>query len=115
MVEPGQIVGPGSGALFRIARGGEMELMAKPSQEDLAQVSAGIPATVTPVGSTKNYQGQVWQVSPVIDPQTRQGDARIVLPYKPDLRSSGFDSAMIANGVVDASRLPERANRKEIE
>src|SRR3546814_5959457 len=83
MVEPGQIVGPGSGALFRIARGGEMELMAKLSQEDLAQVSAGIPATVTPVGSTKNYQGQVWQVSPVIDPQTRQGDARIAIPYQP--------------------------------
>src|SRR3546814_5988534 len=90
MVGPGQIVGPGSGALFRIARGGEMELMAKLSQEDLAQVSAGIPATVTPVGSTKNYQGQVWQVSPEIDPQTRQGDARIAVPYQPDLRPGGL-------------------------
>ncbi|HEY9552329.1 efflux RND transporter periplasmic adaptor subunit, partial [Allosphingosinicella sp.] len=109
MVEPGQIVGPGSGALFRIARGGEMELMAKLSQEDLAQVSAGIPATVTPVGSTKNYQGQVWQVSPVIDPQTRQGDARIAIPYQPDLRPGGFASAMIVTGAVDAPLLPESA------
>lgn len=109
MVEPGQIVGPGSGALFRIARGGEMELMAKLSQEDLAQVSAGIPATVTPVGSTKSYQGQVWQVSPVIDPQTRQGDARIAIPYQPDLRPGGFASATIVTGAVDAPLLPESA------
>ncbi len=109
MVEPGQIVGPGSGALFRIARGGEMELVAKLSQEDLARVSVGIPATVTPVGSTQSYQGQVWQVSPVIDPQTRQGDARIAIPYQPDLRPGGFASATIVTGAVDAPLLPESA------
>ncbi|PWG03110.1 efflux RND transporter periplasmic adaptor subunit [Sphingosinicella humi] len=109
MVEPGQIVGPGSGALFRIAMGGEMELVAKLSQEDLARVTVGVPATVTPVGSTDSYQGQVWQVSPVIDPQTRQGDARISIPYQPDLRPGGFASATIVTGAIDAPLLPESA------
>lgn len=109
MVEAGQVVGPGSGALFRIARGGEMELVAKLSQEDLARVSAGIPATVTPVGSTESVQGQVWQVSPVIDPQTRQGDARIAIPYDPDLRPGGFAQAEIVAGAADAPLLPESA------
>lgn len=109
MVEPGQIVGPGSGALFRIAKGGEMELVAKLSQEDLARVSVGVPATVTPIGSAETYQGQVWQVSPVIDPQTRQGDARIAIPYQPDLRPGGFASATIVTGAVDAPLLPESA------
>jgi HlyD family secretion protein len=109
MVEPGQVVGAGSGALFRIAMGGEMELVAKLSQEDLARVSVGVPATVTPVGSTESYQGRVWQVSPVIDPQTRQGDARIAVPYNPDLRPGGFATATIVTGATDAPLLPESA------
>lgn len=109
MVETGQIVGPGSGALFRIASGGDMELLARLSQEDLAEVTIGSPATVTPVGSTNSYQGSVWQVSPVIDPQTRQGDARIAIPYNADLRPGGFASAEIRTGAVDAPMLPESA------
>jgi HlyD family secretion protein len=36
-VEAGQIVGAGSGALFRIAAGGEMELLARLPQTDLAR------------------------------------------------------------------------------
>jgi multidrug efflux pump subunit AcrA (membrane-fusion protein) len=64
---------------------------------------------VTPVGSTQSYKGQVWQVSPVIDPATRQGDARISIPYNPDLRPGGFASATIVTGAVDAPMLPESA------
>ena len=35
---------------------------------------------MTPVGSTNVYQGTVWQISPIIDPQSRQGMARILRP-----------------------------------
>lgn len=108
-VEPGQVVNPGSGVLFRLAKGGEMELLARLSEEDLAAVSTGISATVSPVGSDKSFVGQVWQVSPVIDPQTRQGSARIALPYAPELRPGGFASAEIAAGTTVAPRLPEAA------
>jgi RND family efflux transporter MFP subunit len=108
-VEPGQVVGAGSGALFRIAMGGQMELLARLSQEDLASIRAGVPATVTPVGSTQSFQGQVWQVAPIIDPQTRQGDARIAVPYNSMLRPGGFASAEIRAGAVDAPLLPESA------
>lgn len=108
-VEAGQVVSAGSGALFRIAQGGEMELLARMSQEDLSRISAGVPATVTPVGSTQTYQGRVWQVSPVIDPQTRQGDARIAIPYNDDLRPGGFASATVQAGALDAPLLPESA------
>ncbi len=108
-VEPGQVVSPGSGVLFRLAKGGEMELLARLSEEDLSAVSTGIPATVTPVGSDKSFTGQVWQVSPVIDPQTRQGSARIALPFAPELRPGGFASAEIAAGTTVAPRLPEAA------
>jgi len=89
-VEVGQVVGAGSGALFRMAEGGQMELRAKLAQEDLQRLSVGQPASVTPVGASASYQGVIWQVSPIIDPQTRQGEARVLLPYNPNLRPGGF-------------------------
>nr|WP_294168274.1 efflux RND transporter periplasmic adaptor subunit [uncultured Sphingomonas sp.] len=108
-VEAGQVVGAGSAALFRIAQGGEMELVARLPQSDLAQVRVGVPATITPIGSEQRFQGSVWQVSPIIDPQTRQGDARISIPYNRELRPGGFASADIVAGAVTAPLLPESA------
>lgn len=108
-VEPGQVVSGSSNVLFRIAKGGEMELLAKLTEEDLSKISAGVMAQVTPVGSERSFAGQVWQVSPIIDPQTRQGEARIALAYAPELRPGGFASVSIASGTVVAPRLPESA------
>lgn len=45
----------------------------------------------------------------MIDPQTRLGDARIGIPYAPDLRPGGFASASINVGMIDAPLLPESA------
>jgi HlyD family secretion protein len=108
-VEPGQIVSPGSGVLFRIARGGEMELLANVGEADLAMLSAGARATVTPVGTTTSVNGQIWQLAPVIDPQTRQGVARIALPYSAGIRPGGFAEARIIAGAAQAPLLPESA------
>lgn len=108
-IEAGQVVSAGSGWVFRMAQGGEMELRARLSQNDLARLSPGVPATVTPVGSDQSYQGTVWQVAPVVDPQTRQGEARILVPYNRDLRPGGFASAEIRAGSVTAPLLPESA------
>lgn len=108
-VEPGQVVSPGSGVLFRIAKGGEMEMKALLGEVDLAKIGVGISAQVVPVGSPKSFTGQVWQVSPVIDPQTRQGSARIALAYAPELRPGGFATATIKSGTVTAPLLPDSA------
>ena len=108
-VEPGQVVSAGSGILFRIAKGGEMELKAQLGQSDLAQIAPGVTARVTPVGSTNVYTGQVWQKAPVVDPASRQGFARIALAYAPDLPPGGFASAEIKSGSVVAPMLPESA------
>lgn len=108
-VEAGQVVGGGSGALFRIAANGEMELLARLPQQDLARLSVGVPVTVTPVGSAQSFQGSIWQVSPIIDPQTRQGEARISIPYNRELRPGGFASAEIRAGAMSAPLLPESA------
>jgi RND family efflux transporter MFP subunit len=108
-VEPGQVVNPQSGALFRVAKGGEMELQARLAETDLARLAVGVPAEVTPVGSHRSFSGQVWQLSPVIDPQTRQGVARVAVAYDPALRPGGFAAARITSGLVDAPLLPESA------
>lgn len=108
-VEPGQTIGAGSQPVFTMAKGGEMELMAKLGEEDLAKIAVGTPVTVTPVGLDRSFTGQVWQIDPTIDPQTRQGTARVALSYAPGLRPGGFASAVINSGTVVAPMLPESA------
>ncbi|HEX4846637.1 MAG TPA: efflux RND transporter periplasmic adaptor subunit [Novosphingobium sp.] len=108
-VEPGQVVSGGSGVLFRLAKGGEMELRALLSEADLASLSPGVAADVTPVGSPRAFTGQVWQIAPVIDPVSRQGVARIALAYAPELRPGGFASVAIKSGTMVAPVLPESA------
>ena len=108
-VERGQVVGAGSGMLFRIARDGQLELQARLSETDLAAITLGVPASVTPAGSSRSFAGQVWQVSPVIDPTSRQGMARIALAYAPELRPGGFANVVIQSGTVVAPKLPESA------
>jgi RND family efflux transporter MFP subunit len=108
-VEPGQVVSGGSGVLFNIAKDGQMEMLARLTEEDLASLAVGVDAQVTPVGSSQSFTGQVWQISPVIDPQTRQGIARIALAYAPGLRPGGFANVEIAAGTVVAPLLPESA------
>ncbi|MFZ5749268.1 MAG: efflux RND transporter periplasmic adaptor subunit [Pseudomonadota bacterium] len=108
-VEPGQIVSSGSGTLFRVAMGGQMELRAQLAEGDLQQLSVGAVADVVPVGTDNSFRGEVWQVSPVIDPQTRQGIARIALAYNPALRPGGFATARIVAGATVAPQLPQSA------
>jgi RND family efflux transporter MFP subunit len=108
-VEVGQIVGPGSGALFRLAEGGQMEMRAQLSQQDLAFAHVGMPAQVTPVGADHSVTGTVWQVAPVIDPQSRLGDVRISVPYDPSMRPGGFAEAKITAGTTTAPLLPQSA------
>jgi RND family efflux transporter MFP subunit len=108
-VELGQVVSAGSPALFRIAEGGQMEVRAQLSQQDLAFVRVGMPATVTPVGSTESLTGSVWQVAPVIDPQSRLGEVRIAIPYSPAIRPGGFAEARISSGSTTAPLLPQSA------
>jgi HlyD family secretion protein len=99
-VEPGQTVTQGSGVLFLLAQDGEMELQALLGESDLANISVGITTQVTPVGTDKTLTGRVWQISPIIDPQSRQGIARISL---------GYASARIQSGTSEVAVLPESA------
>jgi HlyD family secretion protein len=114
-VEPGQVVSGGGGApLFRIAQGGAFELMAQLSEADLARVNVGYRAQITPVGATASFPGTIWQIAPIIDPQTRQGTARIALPYNRALRPGGFASVKIDSGSIQAPLLPNSAVQSDV-
>ncbi len=108
-VEAGQVVGPGSAALFRIAEGGVLEMRAQVAEQDMARLRVGMTANVVPVGSTTAYQGRVWLLDPVIDAQSRQGIARIALAYAPGLRVGAFARATIAAGDTVRPVLPQSA------
>ena len=108
-VEVGQVVGAGAPALFRLARGGEMEMRASLSQQDLSRVRVGMAAEVKPIGLDRSFPGRVWQISPIIDPQSRQGEVKIAIPYDPAIRPGGFAEARIASGGTTAPLLPQSA------
>jgi RND family efflux transporter MFP subunit len=108
-VEVGQVVGPGTGALFRLAEGGQMETRAQLSQQDLALMHVGMPAAVTPVGAQTAIAGTVRLVEPVIDPQSRLGAVRITIPYTPAVKPGGFAEARITAGTTTAPMLPQSA------
>lgn len=108
-VEAGQVVSPGSGALFRIAEGGVLEMRAQVAEQDMARLKVGMPAEVTPVGSTTSYAGRVWLLDPVIDAGTRQGIARVQLAYAPGLRVGAFARTRIDAGQAARPVLPQSA------
>jgi RND family efflux transporter MFP subunit len=108
-VEVGQVVSAGSGALFHLAEGGEMEMRAQISQQDLAFIHQGMAASVTPTGTDRSFAGRVWLVAPMIDPQSRQGEVRISIAYDPAIRPGGFAEAKIESGATTAPLLPQSA------
>jgi HlyD family secretion protein len=108
-VEAGQVVGPGSGALFRIAEGGQMEVQTRLAEDDMANIRIGSTATVTPVGTPLQLVGSVWQVPPVVDPTSRQGIARVAVAYRPEVRPGAFASVTLTSGTADLPLLPQSA------
>ena len=107
-VEVGQVVSPGV-VLFRLAEGSILELRAQVAEQDMALLRAGMTASVTPVGSQREYRGRVWLLDPVIDATSRQGIARIALPYSPGLRVGAFAKTAITAGEADKPVLPQSA------
>ncbi len=109
-VRPGDLSAGGGTPWFRIARDGRMELAADMAEDDLARIRVGQVATVTLPGGAQ-VQGTVRIVSPQIDPQTKLGQVRVLLPVRPDIRAGGFARAVFADASAAALALPETAIR----
>ncbi|MFN3512033.1 MAG: efflux RND transporter periplasmic adaptor subunit [Phenylobacterium sp.] len=109
-VRPGDLAAGGATPWFRIARGGEIELLAELSEDDLARVRPGQRATVTLPSGTA-VDGQVRLVSPQVDTQTRLGTVRVRLPVRSDIRAGGFARAVFDDAQAQALAVPETAIR----
>jgi HlyD family secretion protein len=110
-VRPGDLSSAaGAAPWFRMARDGQMELRAELAEDDLARIRPGQSATVTlPSGAV--VQGNVRVVSPQVDPRTKLGEVRILLPARADIRAGGFARAVFAEVSGLALAAPETAIR----
>jgi HlyD family secretion protein len=108
-VQVGQTVSAGSGALFRMAEGDEVELQGDVAEQDLPLLKAGQPVEVRLIGSTRVYDGRVRLLGAVIDPQTRLGMARVALAPDPDLRPGAFARAQVTVSNAERVVLPQTA------
>jgi len=86
-----------------------MEVQARLAEDDLTNLRVGAPATGTPVGTTLQVQGNIWQISPVVDPASRQGVARVSIPYRQEIRPGAFASVTLTSGTADLPLLPQSA------
>ncbi|MDZ4371321.1 MAG: efflux RND transporter periplasmic adaptor subunit, partial [Phenylobacterium sp.] len=55
--------------------------------------------------------GRIRLISPQIDPETKLGEVRILLPVRPDIRVGGFARAVFADASGESLAVPETAVR----
>lgn len=107
--EVGQLATPGSEPLFRLGRGGAIEMRGRVAEQDLPALAPGQSASVRITGVDRVFTGTVRLVGPVIDPQTRLGTVRIDLEPDPVLRPGAFARAEVAVRVEKRTVLPQTA------
>ena len=108
-VEVGQIASPGGEALFRLSKGGEVEMRGQVAEQDLPLLKVGQVVEVRLTGSTKPYAGKIRLLGAVIDPTTRLGMARIALDPDPNLRPGAFARADVTISNAQRAVLPQTA------
>jgi HlyD family secretion protein len=109
-VRPGDIAAAGGEPMFRIARGGLVELHAELPEGDLAGIRPGHPVELQ-LPSGGKVLGKVRAIDAEIDGQTRLGTIRIQLPPGPHLRPGGFASARFVAASRPVPAVPEQALR----
>src|SRR3546814_4894118 len=112
-VEPGQVVGQGGSPLFRIAKDGQVEMRALLAEQEISRLKVGLPAEVTPVGQDRSVAGSIWLLSPIVNPQTRPGEARTAIKPDANIRPGGFASARSMAGSADQPLLRSEETTSE--
>jgi RND family efflux transporter MFP subunit len=107
--EVGQTAMPGGTTLFRLARGGEVEMRAQVAEQDLPRLKVGQTAEVYLTGIAAPFAGTVRLISAVIDPATRLGEVRVALQPHPDLRPGAFARGEVRIGTDLHPVVPQTA------
>jgi len=111
--EIGQAVSPGSAPLFRLARGGEVEMKAQVAEQDLPKLQVGQDVSVMITGVSRPFAGNVRLLAAVIDPASRLGEVRISLPKDPLLRPGAFARGSAVVGSEEKPLVPQNALLKD--
>jgi RND family efflux transporter MFP subunit len=107
--ELGQTASQAGGALFRLARGGDVEMRGQVAEQDLARLKLNQPSSVYLTGIAKPFKGHVRLLGAVIDPKTRLGEIRVALDPDPALRPGAFASGEVVVGKAERPVLPQTA------
>lgn len=91
----GQIATLSGEALFRIIRGGEIEVEAEVIDRDLPFLATGQSAEVTIAGFAEPISGKVRRIDPIVDNKTLLAKVRISLERVPGLRPGLFAQVKI--------------------
>ncbi len=96
--------------IFSIIQNGSLELQAKVPATNLAQVKINAPVVITSdADSSLRLQGQVREIAPLVDPQSREATVRIDMPTTSLLRPGMFASAGITIANVPGIAIPAKA------
>lgn len=106
VVRPGDTSSTGA-TMFRLARGGLIELHAELAEADAAKIARGEPAQIK-LPSGRELSGAVRLLGSRVDGQTGLTVARIALPRDPELRQGGFAEARFVRDVAVVA-VPEAA------
>jgi len=107
-------VANGTQKLFSIIRGGALELQVKLPAIQLASIQPGAAVRVSSTSNDRvRLQGQVREIAPLVDPQSRQATVKVDLPSSPLLRPGMFLQATIASGRTQGLTVPAGAVLRE--
>lgn len=105
-VRPGDL--SGATPMFRLARGGQVEVAAEVPEAALGRLRPGQTATVT-LPDSSQVTGSIRLISPEVDQQSKLGIARVSLPVSPKLRPGGFARVVFRDVDRPAVVVPEKA------
>ena len=96
--------------IFSIIQNGSLELQAKVPATNLNQVKINAPVVVTSDADSRlRLQGNVREIAPLVDPQSREATVRIDLPATALLRPGMFASGAITIANVPGIAIPAKA------
>jgi HlyD family secretion protein len=105
----GAVVSGSSGPMFRIAKGGTLEMSAAVDEAALVGIQAGQIARIAPMGADETVMGVVRLVAPELSSGTHLGEVRITILNETGLRSGSFARATILLSTHTALMVPATA------
>ncbi|THF61935.1 efflux RND transporter periplasmic adaptor subunit [Pseudothauera nasutitermitis] len=107
MAEPGSVLAAGQ-AVVRFARPSEREVLIHVPESRVANLRAGMPATVLPLaGAARPYAAQVREIAPAADAATRSFAVRVAVPEADDGLPLGASARVaFAGQAAGALRIP---------